>query len=47
MVNKIILAIMAALLSINLYAWHQLTVNNEKEIKKITHILDQCLNNSK
>lgn len=47
MLNRIILAIMVVLLSINLYAWNKLTVDNEKEIKKITRILDQCVNNSK
>ena len=47
MVNKIIISIMVVLLSINLYAWNKLTVGNEKEIKKITRILDQCVNNSK
>jgi hypothetical protein len=47
MINRIILAIMIALLSVNLYAWNKLTVGNEKEIKKITHILDQCVNNNK
>lgn len=46
MFNRIILAIMIALLSVNLYAWNKLTVGNEKEIKKITKILDQCVSNS-
>jgi hypothetical protein len=45
MVNKMILAIMAALLAINLFAWNKITVNNEKEIKKISNILDQCVPN--
>lgn len=45
MVNKMILAIMAALLAINLFAWNKITVNNEKEIKKISNILDQCVIN--
>jgi len=46
MINRIILAIMIALLSINLYAWNKLTVGNQKEINRITNILDQCVNNS-
>ena len=46
MFNRIVLAIMIVLLSVNLYAWNKLTVGNEKEIKKITRILDQCVNNS-
>ena len=46
MINRIVLAIMIVLLSVNLYAWNKLTVGNEKEIKKITRILDQCVNNS-
>jgi len=44
MVNKMILAIMAALLAINLFAWNKITVNNEKEIKKIHVILTECVN---
>jgi hypothetical protein len=47
MINRVILAIMVALLSINLYAWNKLTVGNTQEIKNITQILDQCINNSK
>jgi hypothetical protein len=43
MVNKMILAIMAALLAINLFAWNKITVNNEKEISRISNILDQCI----
>lgn len=40
-----ILAIMAALLAINLFAWNKITINNEKEITKISNILDQCVIN--
>lgn len=46
MINKLILAIMAALLAINLFAWNKITVNNEKEIKKISQILDRCIPNN-
>ena len=42
MLNKIILAIIIALLSINLYAWNKITVNNEKEIKNIAKTLESC-----
>ena len=37
---------MAALLAINLFAWNKITVNNEKEIKKISQILDRCIPNN-
>jgi hypothetical protein len=47
MVNKIIIAIMVALLSINLYSWHKLTAGNQKEIKRITSVIEQCNNSSK
>jgi hypothetical protein len=42
MIQKLILAIMIALLGINLYSWNVLTNNNEKEIKRIHQILEEC-----
>jgi hypothetical protein len=44
MTNKIILAFMAALLTLNFFAWNKITVENENNIKNIYRILESCEN---
>lgn len=46
MKDKIILIFMALLLTVNFLAWNAITTNNDKEIKKISRILDSCKINS-
>jgi hypothetical protein len=40
--DKIILIFMATLLAVNFLAWNAITTSNEKEIKKISRILESC-----
>lgn len=42
MKNKLVVVFMISMLVLNFIAWNYITINNEKQITRITEVLEKC-----